>query len=205
MTISHSKITDKLPNIPSYLIAEEIDEVIFYYKGYQQVLNGEKTIEEIMGSSVLQFMILQYIIRCIAIFDPEEEKYVIGNNEAGLHLGHKKNLANDLAIYDTKKMTADKIIGKYADFPPEVVVEVDIDVESPQISPMDGAYLKTKKMLEFGVKKVIWIFTKSQKILIAAGEEDWQILDWSKDIPLIEDLTINVANYLKKKGVELKD
>jgi len=184
-------INEKLvTTIPSYLIAEELDGIIFYYKGYRQVLNGEKTLAEIMGSSVLQFIILQYIIRRIAIYDPEEEKYIIGNNEAGLHLGHKRNVANDLAIYDAEKMTADKIIGKYADFPPEVVVEVDIDVESIDISPLDGAYLKTKRMLEFGVKKVFWIFTKSQKILIATSKEPWQTVDWDTEQLLIEELSI---------------
>ena len=206
-TIRNVEVLKEKPkiSIPSYLIAEELDGIIFYYKGYRQVLYGEKTVTEIVGSSVLQFIILQYIIRRIAIFDPEEEKYIIGNNEAGLHLGHKRNVANDLAIYDAKKMTADKIIGKYADFPPEVVVEVDIDVEAIDISPLDGAYLKTKRMLEFGVKKVFWIFTKSQKILIATSNEPWQTVDWDKDQILIEDLPINIGAYLKKKGVGMDD
>ena len=119
-----------LGEIPNYLIAEQLGDILFYYKGYKSVLDGSKTLEEIMACSVLQFTILQYIIRQLVLFDLEEEKFVIGNNEAGLHMGHKKNVANDLAIYDAKKMTSDKIIGKYADFPPEVVVEVDINVES---------------------------------------------------------------------------
>ena len=189
------------PPIPDYLIAEEIDGIPFYYKGYTKVLKGEKTLEDIMGSSVLQFAIIQYIIRCLALFDPEEEKFMFGTNEAGLHMGHKKNVGNDLALYDVKKMTADKIIGKYAAIPPEVVIEVDIDVESIEMSPMDGAYLKTKRMLEFGVKKVIWIFTSSKKILIALPEQNWETIDWDKDVEITEGLSINVANYLKKKGV----
>jgi len=187
--------------IPAYLIAEQLDDYIFYYKGYKEVMRGEKTLEDIMGSSVLQFMILQYIIRCLALFDPEEEKYIIGTNEAGLHMGHKKNVGNDLAIYDIKDMTPERIIGKYANFPPEVVVEVDIDVEAIEISPLDGAFLKTQQMLEFGVKKVIWIFTSSQKIIIAELNQPWLTVDWTNDIELIDGLTINVSKYLKKKGL----
>lgn len=57
-------------NIPSYLIGEQLDNHVFYYKGYRAVLQGEKTLEEIMGSSVLQFMIIQHLISCIALFDP---------------------------------------------------------------------------------------------------------------------------------------
>lgn len=188
-------------NIPAYLIAEQLDDFVFYYKGYKEVLRGEKTFEDIMGSSVLQFTILQYLIRCLALFDPEEEKYIIGNNEAGLHMGHRRNVGNDLAIYDIKEVTPERIIGKYANFPPEVVVEVDIDVEGIDITPLDGAFLKTKRMLEFGVKKVIWIFTDSQKVLIAEPHKAWLTEDWDKDVELIDGLKVNVANYLKKKGV----
>jgi len=56
-------------------------------------------------------------------------------------------------------------------------------------------------MLEFGVKKVIWIFTDSQKILIAEPNQTWLTEDWDKDIELIDGLKVNIANYLKKKGV----
>ena len=188
-------------NIPAYLIAEQLDDFVFYYKGYKEVLRGEKTFEAIIGSSVLQFMILQHIIRCLALFDGEEEKYIIGNNKAGLHMGHRRNVANDLAIYDVKSVTPERFIGKYANFPPEVVVEVDIDVEGINITPLDGAFLKTKRMLEFGVKKVIWIFTDSQKILIAEPNQPWITIDWTEDIELIDGLKVNVADYLKKKGV----
>lgn len=201
-TAFSAKIPSNKPqDIPSYLIAEEIDGIPFYYKGYRQVLNGEKTLEEIMGSSVLQFAIIQYIIRCLALFDPDEQLYMIGTNEAGLHMGHRKNVGNDLALYDIHKMTADKIIGKYASIPPEVVIEVDIDVESIEMSPMDGAFLKTKRMLEFGVKKIIWVFTNSQKVLIALPDQNWQTVDWDTDIEIVKGLSVNIASYLKKKGV----
>jgi hypothetical protein len=201
-SIFSTKIPSNEPSpIPHYLIAEELDGIPFYYKGYKQVLSGEKTLEEIKGSSVLQFAIIQYIIRCLALFDPDEEQFMIATNEAGLHMGHRKNVGNDLALYDVRKMTADKIIGKYASIPPEVVIEIDIDVESIEMSPMDGAFLKTKRMLEFGVKKVIWIFTASQKVLIALPNQNWQTVDWDKDIEITAGLSVNVAQYLKKKGV----
>lgn len=107
-------------------------------------------------------------------------------------MGHRRNVANDLAIYDVKSVTPERFIGKYANFPPEVVVEVDIDVEGIGITPLDGAFLKTKRMLEFGVKKVIWIFTDSQKILIAEPNQPWITIDWTEDIELIDSLKINV-------------
>lgn len=47
--------------IPAYLIKEEMDGVPYYHKGFREVLAKKKTIEEIMGSSVLQVIILDAI------------------------------------------------------------------------------------------------------------------------------------------------
>lgn len=88
MNVSRSAPRKKKEKIPDYLIYEIIDGKPFYRKGYKDVMNKTKTLEEIMGSNALQFIILQYLIRLIAKFD-NEEKYYIANNEAGLHLGKK--------------------------------------------------------------------------------------------------------------------
>lgn len=41
--------------IPDYLVYEVLDGQPLYYKGYQEVLAGRQKLEDIMGSSVLQF------------------------------------------------------------------------------------------------------------------------------------------------------
>ena len=53
--IPRKKIPAK--KIPSYLIYEIWDGKPIYYKGYEDVVNGIKTKEEIMGGSALQSFI----------------------------------------------------------------------------------------------------------------------------------------------------
>ena len=60
-------------------------------------------------------------------------------------------------------------------------------------------------MLAFGVKKVVWIYTDLQSVLIAEEDKDWQILNWDKKIILFKDLEINISevnatySHTKKK------
>ncbi len=186
--------------IPDYLIKEEVNGIPFYYKGYKNVLNKTQTLEDIMGSSGLQFVILQFFLRLIAKID-SEEKYYIGNNEAGLHLATGKNMTNDIALYSKAKLTPDKITKHYADVPPDLVIEVDIDFEVENRTPIDAVHLKTQQMLDFGVQKVIWIFTNSQKVMVAKPDEAWTIVNWNEDIELMAKHTFNIAQYLKDEGI----
>ena len=52
---------------------------------------------------------------------------------------------------------------------------------------------------------IIWFFTKTQKVLIARPNEDWILADWQRDIEIWEGLTINVAQYLAKQGIQTVD
>jgi len=152
-----------------------------------------------MGSSVLQFLILQFLFRQLALHDPDEAQYIIANNEAGIHLGPNSHAGVDLALYKIKHFTPERITTNYADFPPQVVIEVDISVEAESIGPMDGVYLKTQRLLDFGVQKVIWIFTNSKKILVATNEKPWLTQSWDKPIEPISGLTLNIAQYLSSE------
>jgi hypothetical protein len=197
-----AKVNQVEEEVPDYLIKETIDGIPFYRKGYKAVLRGEKSLEDIMGSSGLQFVILQYFLRLIVRHDPEE-RYYIGNNEAGLHLERGKNMANDLALYDERKLTPDKISKKYVDVAPDIVIEVDTDFEVKDISSMDAIFLKTQRLLDFGTQKVIWVFTSSRKVLIAQAAQTWLTFDWHEDIELFENATFNVGAYLDKKGIQV--
>jgi len=188
--------------IPAYLIKETIDGIPYYRKGYRSVLRGEQSLEDIIGCSGLQFVILQYFLRLIVRLDPEE-RYFIGNDEAGLHLERGNNMANDLALYDERKLTPDKISKKYVDVAPDIVIEVDTDFEVKDISSMDAIFLKTQRLLDFGTQKVIWIFTSSRKVLIAQAAQAWLTFDWHEDIELFEKVTFNVGAYLDKKGIQI--
>ena len=52
-------------------------------------------------------------------------------------------------------------------------------------SKFDYYERKTTKLLEFGVEKVIWLFTKSRKVWIAESGKDWLIRDWSQPVDVL--------------------
>ena len=66
---------------------------------------------------------------------------------------------------------------------------------------MDAVYLKTQQLLDFGTQKVIWIFTNSQKVLVAKPNQPWLTLSWAEDIELMPGTTFNIAAYLAREGI----
>ncbi|MFQ5446579.1 MAG: hypothetical protein ACE5FF_06565 [Saprospiraceae bacterium] len=52
--------------IPAWLVKEEFDGVPLYYKGYKDVLSGKKTLEEIIGCSGIQSLIVTYLTILLA-------------------------------------------------------------------------------------------------------------------------------------------
>ena len=186
-------------NVPSYLVYEIMDGKPIYYKGYKNVMNGTKTFEEIMGASSLQGLIVFYLNGILFKFI-NEEIYTVLTSESGLHINHRNNLANDIAIFNEQTL---KISKKYADVPPKIVFEIDIDAELSDMSETGYIYKKTKKLLDFGTEKVFWILTEPQ-VVIVATKESIQTFDWNRNIEIMDGQAFNIGAYLEKKGVILE-
>ncbi|MCF0056727.1 Uma2 family endonuclease [Dyadobacter sp. CY356] len=187
--------------IPSVLIHEIIDGKPLYRKGYREVLAKTKKIEDIMGSSSLQFFIIDYVLRIIykAV---NEEKYIIATNEAGMHLDRRNNLAGDILIFDKNVLTIDKINKHYSKVPPKISIEIDLDIELEEFTETGYITIKTKKLLEFGAEKVIWFLTESKKVMVASTTNEWQIFDWNTDVEIFDGIICNVGEYLLNEGSE---
>ena len=207
ITLERPKRGRRLPaiispkNIPESLIYEMIDGKILYRKGYKQVLAGKKTLEEIMGASSLQSLVAFHLTSIIAKFI-DEDIYFVLINESGVHLDHKNNLANDLAIYDKEVLKPSMISTKYTDVPPKIAIEIDVKAEYEDLTELGYIYKKTQKLLNFGVEKVIWIITSVGKVTVSTQEKNWETMDWNKDVEIMDGHSFNVANYLKKQGIE---
>ncbi|WP_149241977.1 Uma2 family endonuclease [Dyadobacter sp. 32] len=197
------KVLPKIPakNIPSVLIHEIIDGKPLYRKGYREVLAKTKNIEDIMGSSSLQAFLITYLTIWIGK-KIDDDKYVILTNEAGLHIDKGNNLAGDLLIFDSQTLTIDKVNKRYADVPPKISIEVDVDIALDELNEQSYMTIKTEKLLGFGVEKVIWFLTASKKVMIATRDSDWQLRDWDKDVEILDGIVCNVGKYLKEKGSE---
>lgn len=194
----------KAKKIPAYLIYEEMDGQPIYRKGYKSVLNKSKTLEDIMGSSTLQSEIHMYI-NSLLFVHLGLEKYAIYSNEAGLHLGKGNNLAGDIFLYDARVMTGAKIGKRYSDVPPLLAFEIDIEADLEAMTEMGYVSRKIEKLLRFGVKKVFWISTEAQRVLVAEPGKDWITVAWEKNIEIVPGLSMNILEHLQKRGIFLEN
>lgn len=197
-----SPIRSKHPAVAlESLIYEMIDGRPLYYQGYQDVLLGRKTIEEITGSSTLQWVLVSYFMK-IMYKSLDETRYWFASNEAGVHLDHRSNLSHDVAIYDRTVLTPDKINKKYATVPALVAIEIDVKADLSKIEDRNYVNLKTQKLLDFGTDKVIWIFTDSQQVMVAERSADaWLTMNWSRDLELLDGQSYNIGAYLASEGI----
>jgi Uma2 family endonuclease len=188
--------------VPDYLIREIIDGDRWFYKGYREVLSGLKTLEEVMACSTYQSLLVNYINNKLWNH-LEELPYWVMSNEIGNNLSKKSKAAYDIAVFAKENLPPERIGAYYANVPPKLVIEVDVKIETESKTPDDIAWqIKTKKLFEFGVEKVIWFFTKSQMILIAQPKKHWIMADWDEDIEIWDGLKVNIAQYLAKQGIQ---
>ncbi len=188
--------------ISQSLVYEVLDGKPLYRKGYRDVLNKTKTLEEIMACSTLQAKVIAHLLRKL-YRSTDESKYEVFTNEPGLHISHKTNLASDIFIYDKKVLTARHINDKYANVTPKIAIEVDVAVEfEGEMTFEEYAGKKNSRLLEFGAEKVIWILTKEKKVWVETPNEGLQILDWNNEIEIFDGITFNIGEYLKSEGIE---
>jgi Uma2 family endonuclease len=119
-------------------------------------------------------------------------------NELGIVHGEGERRALDIAIYEKETLNDIPLDNKYLKVPPKVVIEVDTKADLENFNtPMDYVYEKTDDLLDFGVEKVIWIFTAVRKVMIAAQNERWVITHWNDPIPVVEDIIIHLEEMIK--------
>lgn len=201
-TKSPRKKLPRIPakDIPAALIYEIMDGKPVYYKGYREVLNNEKTLEEVMGASTLQGFIVAYILKTL-YRNLDDKLYNILTNEQGLHLNRKNNLSADIAIYEKTKLSAAQADKHYATIPPKIQIEVDINADmDEELSETSYIQQKTDKLLAFGVEKVIWVLSDSKKVIVATPRDNWQMIDWHKDIEVVDGVGFCIGGYLLEEG-----
>ncbi len=199
---------ERVPNlvkrrVPSYLIREIINDKPYFYKGYRDVLAKRKTIEEIMGSSVLQAFIIHILDAFLRDFLNRKE-FLIATSEAGVHFGRNDNAANDIAVYRFEHIK-NLFSVRYFDIPAELVIEVDVKVELEKNQEIEYVVEKTEKMIQAGTKQVLWFLTKPKKVLIAKEAKNWTLHDWDVDIKLFEGSVLNIKTLLDEYNLGNND
>ena len=136
--------------VPDYLVREVIGGDRWFYRGYQDVLNGSKTLEEIMACRAFQSVLVNYLNTKLWVH-LEDAPFWVMSNEIGNNLSKKSKAAYDIAVFDEATLPANKIGAYYVSVPPKLVVEVDIKIEAESKTPEDIVWqVKTKKLLAIG-------------------------------------------------------
>ena len=109
--------------ISNLLIYEMSEERTIYYRGYRHYLAGTKTLEEIMGSSILQSVLVSRLTVLLSKLVGKE--YEVLTNELGLRFSKQSKRSADVAIYPKAALREVMMSNRYAEIAPEVVIEVD--------------------------------------------------------------------------------
>lgn len=186
--------------IPASLIFEELDGRSLYRKGYKEVLENNLSPEEIMGCSFLQGLIMSIVSTYISQMLKGMPYWVV-TGEAGLHISHGNNLANDVAIFD-KSLIKNVFSKNYPDVPPKVAIEIDVKIEAGQFpSEEDYFFRKSEKMIAFGTERVIWILTEDRKVMAMDRSRAWSVYEWDETVPVFDQHEFCLDDLLRKEGV----
>lgn len=185
-------------DIPTRFIYEMDEGNPIYYKGYLDVLNETKNLDQIVSCRILQSLLIELIKNAIA--QQLDDSYIGLSNELGILFEKNSWRAADIAFFKKQQIAqlSQKEQRQFAKFAPALVVEIDIKADPTSIdSVLNDIHKKTQQLLDFGVEQVVWIFTDSEKITLAQQGKPWLTYNWNTDILLIEDVSLNIANLLE--------
>lgn len=188
--------------IPEHLIREVIDGNAFYYPDFRAILNKSKTLEEVMADSSLQWILKEGIGDKVKA-QLDKKRYRFGRGEVGVHLGPNSNLGLDMAIFDSDQLPKAEISGNYVEIAPIAVIEIDVQVETldRNVNVFEDYVLpKIQKLMDFGTQRLVWIFSRSQKVLIAEAGKNWYFAEWDQDIEIMEGVMFNVVAILEEEA-----
>ncbi|MEE4359665.1 MAG: Uma2 family endonuclease [Desulfococcaceae bacterium] len=191
-------IAKKTENIPESFIYEMVRGTPVYYKRSEIISESDSSVGEVMGSSFLQAQLVAIIVG-ILFGKLDLNKYVITTNETGFRYAENSFRALDIAVFEREKVTKELLSEEYVKTAPEIVIEVDIKADlNPHGDMMYYMNKKTEDLLNAGVKKLIWIMTRSKKVMIAKQGEPWILAGWDYNIALTDKLSINMKHILDR-------
>ncbi len=116
-----------------------------------------------------------FIIGCVmkALHKSLPDTYFAGSAQLGLRLTQDTNFSPDIAIFREGALQVGFHSTRYSDVPPNVVIEVDIKADESDYFRDEEEYFhkKTERLLQWGVERVIWVFSNSRRILVADVEK----------------------------------
>lgn len=173
---------------------------VIYYRDYKKVLEGEKSPEEVMGSSELQAILFALLISFLKVNLGKD--FIVAGGELGFFTGSKRYRSLDIAIF--KKSQLSQPSDKYTRIPPLVVIEIDTKADLSKYGSFEEYMLeKTQELLDAGVEKVIWYITRVKKVMVAEKGKDWITRDWNSDVEVLKGVNLNLERLFKEEGIKI--
>lgn len=184
-------------DIPASLVYEILNGKPLYYRGYRSVIEHNLNPETIMGSSGLKSLIIGVIYAHLMV-KRDKKRFMAFTNEAGVHVDLGNNFSCDIAIYEKGTF---EITTHYFDTAPKIVIEVDIKADTSNTTDLTYITEKTQTLFDFGVERVLWVLSQSRRVFVAAPGQDWLLVDWANDVPVMENITLSVKQLLDDEGI----
>ena len=178
--------------IPETLIYEMANGKPIYYRGWQDVLTGEKTIEQVMASSLMQSYLVGEVFAATHV--ALRKKYILGTNEAGLKFKKGEWRSADICLWTKASLKGTPLHDHYSQIIPEIVIEVD--TKADLLTNPNYYFDKTKELHRNGVRRVLWIFTSSEQVMIAEKGEKWTVQDWSESFEVVDGFMLNIKELI---------
>ena len=149
-----------------------------------------------MGSSILQSLVITHLTGWL--LNKLKAHFHIFTNELGLQIGKNQERSADIALYSKAALQGKLTSVKYADVAPQIIFEIDTKANLDDLSNSQSYYFeKTNHLLNWGVERVIWIFTDSRKIMVAEKGKKWTLQDWSEPIQVHGRFLVNLEKLIE--------
>jgi len=190
-------------NIPKHLIYEMVDGVPIYYKGYRDYLDDAEQSDETLASGLLQSALAALIATRLNLLLAKHygKKYLVLGNELGILFEKKSWRAADVGIVEHNKVKKllRELNNEYIKTPPKIVIEIDTKADLSELENSFGYYQKkTKELLDFGVERVIWIYTDTQTVMLAEQGQPWQLQEWTESFEVLENVVLNISELMRE-------
>ena len=105
----------------------------------------------------------------------------------------------DIAIYPKKTLQRLELVDEYLSIPPKIVLKVDAKAHFENASDADYYFQhKTDQLLDFGVERVIWIYTRTEKFMIAEKDKRWEMANWKEDLEIMDGIVVNIPKLIEQ-------
>ena len=179
------------------LTYEKVNGKPIYYRDYKKVLKGELLPEAVRARTVLQaFLLTQIMFFLIEALGTK--RYLALPGELRFYYKNNSWRSIDIGIFEREKFEPFILSDKPLTAPPKVAIQIDTKADLSRYSSLkEYAYEKTQDLLDAGVEKVVWIFTKTKKVMEAEKGKDWIVHGWEKDIEIMRGIKVNIEKLLK--------